>query len=40
MKFSFKHFSEEDIATEIEKFDSKKSSTGIPIKFLEEHSDI
>ena len=33
MKFSFKHFSEEDIATEIKKFDPKKSSTGILIKF-------
>ena len=40
MKFSFEHFSEEDIATEIKKFDSKKSSTGIPIKFLKENSDI
>ena len=40
MKFSFEHFSEEDIATEIKKFDSKKSSTGIPIKSLKENSDI
>ena len=40
MKFSFKHFSEEDIGTEIKRFDYKKSSTGIPIRFLKEHSDI
>ena len=36
MKFSFKHFYEEDIVTEMKRFDSKKSSTSIPIKFLKE----
>ena len=40
MKFSIKHFLEEDIATEIKKFNSKKSSTGIHIKFSKDHSDI
>ena len=37
MKFNIH---EEDTDTEIKKFDSKKSSTGIPFKSLKEHSDI
>ena len=39
-KFSFKHVTEEDISAEINKFDKKKASTGISIKFLKEYSDI
>ena len=39
-KFSFKHFSEDDISSEIKNMNKKKASTGIPIKFLKEQSDI
>ena len=39
-KFSFRHFSEDDISSEIKKMNKKKASTGIPTKFLKEHRDI
>ena len=39
-KFSFQYFSEEDISSEIKKLKKKKASTGMPIKFLKENSDI
>ena len=38
--FSFEHFSEEDVFIEIRKLNKKKASTGIPINFLKDHSDI
>ena len=39
-KLSFKYFSEEDISSSIKKLKKKKVSTGMPIKFLKENSDI
>ena len=38
--FSFRHFEEEDISSEISKMKSGKASTGIPIRFLKENADI
>ena len=38
--FSFQYFSEEDISSEIKNLNKKKASTGMPIKFLKENSDI
>ena len=38
--FTFEHFTEDDILTEISKLKTKKSSKGIPIRFLKENVDI